>query len=384
MLGTTQNHSTRTLAKGLLCAGMLAGTLLLTLLAGANASAAEHATGLIASTSSTSGPESTAPPPESTAPPPATTEPSSSEAPSPAAPVVEATPPAVQEVVQPPVVTVIEEVLPPPVVTVVEEVLPPPPAPVVQAPEAATPSEAKPPVTPVMELVPEATPKPTSEADAEDTQPSVPGGEAALSTAAPSSGQVASGLTSPPAGPPPNAAVPDTAPVEESSVVLGRLALGAAGRSSGPPGGAGAVAIADRVPVAGLSAAQRAAELSCQLSGMAGAANDNCRAGWLGGQLSLSAQAAGFRAPTGSSSGPPDEGYGDSAGGSHPVMPAPAPAPSGAVGGSAAGGAGVSPAGFFTLAGLLLHAAPRALRRLRLSCEPWRTAFFVLIPERPG
>ena len=25
-----------------------------------------------------------------------------------------------------------------------------------------------------------------------------------------------------------------------------------------------------------------------------------------------------------------------------------------------------------------------ALRRLRLSCQPWRTACFVLIPERPG
>jgi len=40
--------------------------------------------------------------------------------------------------------------------------------------------------------------------------------------------------------------------------------------------------------------------------------------------------------------------------------------------------------GFLTLIGLLLLAAPRAMRRLRLSCEPWLTAFFVLIPERPG
>ena len=40
--------------------------------------------------------------------------------------------------------------------------------------------------------------------------------------------------------------------------------------------------------------------------------------------------------------------------------------------------------GFLIFAGLLLLAAPRVLRRLRLACQPWLTAFFVLIPERPG
>jgi hypothetical protein len=71
-------------------------------------------------------------------------------------------------------------------------------------------------------------------------------------------------------------------------------------------------------------------------------------------------------------------------GGRPPGGPAPGPAPSGTSGGAAAGGSGVAFSGFVTLAGLLLLAAPRALRRLRLSFRPWLTAFFVLIPERPG
>ncbi|HEY5046155.1 MAG TPA: hypothetical protein VII53_09900, partial [Solirubrobacteraceae bacterium] len=72
------------------------------------------------------------------------------------------------------------------------------------------------------------------------------------------------------------------------------------------------------------------------------------------------------------------------AGGSRSVTPPPGQAPGGAFGGSATGGSGVALSSFSSLAGLLLHAAPRAMRRLRLSCRPWLTAFFVLIPERPG
>jgi hypothetical protein len=49
-----------------------------------------------------------------------------------------------------------------------------------------------------------------------------------------------------------------------------------------------------------------------------------------------------------------------------------------------ASGSGTALSIFLTLAGLLLMAAPRAMRRLRLSCQPWLTACFVLIPERPG
>lgn len=80
---------------------------------------------------------------------------------------------------------------------------------------------------------------------------------------------------------------------------------------------------------------------------------------------------------------PPDGGHGGSAVGGPPAGPAPASAPSGASG-AAAGGGGLALSGFLTLAGLLLLGAPRAMRRLRLSCRPWLTACFVLIPERPG
>jgi hypothetical protein len=77
---------------------------------------------------------------------------------------------------------------------------------------------------------------------------------------------------------------------------------------------------------------------------------------------------------------------GGSPGGSRPIVPspAPAPAPSGAFGGAAPGGAGIALSGFPTFAGHLLRGAPLAMRRLRLSFQPWLTAFFVLIPERPG
>ena len=129
---------------------------------------------------------------------------------------------------------------------------------------------------------------------------------------------------------------------------------------------------------------QRAGELSCELSGMARSATDDCTAGWLSNQSFLSASPESFTSGTSTRSGPPSGGYGAPVGGSHPVTPPPGPAPSGAVGGSATGAAGIALSGFFTLAGLLLLAAPRALRRLRLSCRPWRAAFFVLIPERPG
>jgi hypothetical protein len=63
--------------------------------------------------------------------------------------------------------------------------------------------------------------------------------------------------------------------------------------------------------------------------------------------------------------------------------PAPSPLPGGA-GGTTAAASGLGFSIFLTLAGLLLLAGPRALRRLRPWCEPWRMARFALIPERPG
>lgn len=137
-----------------------------------------------------------------------------------------------------------------------------------------------------------------------------------------------------------------------------------------------------------VTAAQVPGRLSCELSSLGGPSTLKCAAGWLGTQSLLATPATGFVAADASlataagASGSNDPG--SSEGGGRPVLPSPGPAPSGASGGAAAGGAGVGLSGFLTRAGRLRLAAPRAMRRLRLSCQPWRTAFFVLIPERPG
>jgi len=139
--------------------------------------------------------------------------------------------------------------------------------------------------------------------------------------------------------------------------------------------------------VAQISNGQRAGELSCELSSLSGDMAGGCSTEWLAPQRLLSGSPAGYAAavaalaPTTGSPG--DGGHGGSAVGSPPVSPGPGPAPAGASG-SSAGASGLALAGFLTLAGLLLLGAPRAMRRLRLSCQPWRTACFVLIPERPG
>jgi hypothetical protein len=128
----------------------------------------------------------------------------------------------------------------------------------------------------------------------------------------------------------------------------------------------------------------------CELSALGGPEAGGCAGGWLGAAnglaqapVALVSDAAALTPASIGSSG--DDGPGGVAGGGHPLVPSPGPAPGGASGGVAAGGSGsVGLSGFLTLAGLLLLAAPRAMRRLRLSCRPWLTAFFVLIPERPG
>jgi hypothetical protein len=69
----------------------------------------------------------------------------------------------------------------------------------------------------------------------------------------------------------------------------------------------------------------------------------------------------------------------------HPSAPLPGSGGSGGAGGgsAAAGGSGSASSASSTLVGVLLQAAPRAMRRLRLAQPSWRTSFFVLIPERP-
>jgi hypothetical protein len=136
--------------------------------------------------------------------------------------------------------------------------------------------------------------------------------------------------------------------------------------------------------------ARRPGDLSCELSALEGRMPPTCSAGLIGNQRLLSTSSIGFGGPSDPlgpdavTGAPVDGGHGGSAVVRLPVSPAPGPAPSGVSGGSAAGTSGLALSGFLTLAGLLLLAAPRAQRRLRLSCQPWRTACFVLIPERPG
>ena len=144
-------------------------------------------------------------------------------------------------------------------------------------------------------------------------------------------------------------------------------------------------------PRGAIAAALRAGALSCELSALGGHATDNCTVGWLGEKRFVGSSTDGFARVDGSLAAaitgglPPGGGHGGSAFGNAPVSPTPGPPPGGASGGAAVGGAsGLAPSAFLSLAGLLLLAAPRAMRRLRLSSRPWLTACFVLIPERPG
>jgi hypothetical protein len=135
-----------------------------------------------------------------------------------------------------------------------------------------------------------------------------------------------------------------------------------------------------------LTAAQRAGEISCELSGLTERMSEDCSAGLLSGSSLIAVdpvERAGEVSPA-RKSNHAGGGYSEPASGDRSGGAPPGPAPGGAFGGSAAAGSGLALSGFFTLTGLLLFAAPCAMRRLRLSCRPWRTAFFVLIPERPG
>ncbi|HZL47945.1 MAG TPA: hypothetical protein VFC30_02915, partial [Solirubrobacteraceae bacterium] len=186
----------------------------------------------------------------------------------------------------------------------------------------------------------------------------------------------------------PSNASSDPAPAEVSSAPIGWLTTGP---TTGDPGGpstasAASPASIDAPPL--LSAAQRAGDFSCELSGPAGPMTSGCTVGQLGAHIFLSVSTVDIATGAAARMGVPGVGTnGDadgSANGSRSVGPPPGSAPGGAFGGSAPGGSGIALSSFSSLAGHLLPAAPRAMRRLRLSFQPWLTAFFVLIPERPG
>jgi hypothetical protein len=261
------------------------------------------------------------------------------------------------------------------------------------APEAAP----KPPVG--VEPPPEETPKgATSGTGAEHPSEEAPKGALSGPAGEHSSEGAPAGSLSSPTPPPVILETPATpqdavtsgqsareAPLALTVSLTGPFTIGGPG-AGGPPtldtGGASARA------AVGMIAARRLGELSCQLSGPGGRATHSCAAGWMVGPPLSSDSTIGFAtaaslaaAATGDS--PTGGGRGGSGMGNAPVSPAPGPAPSGASG-SMTGGSGTALLTFLTLAGLLLLAAPRAMRRLRLSCRPWLTACFVLIPERPG
>jgi hypothetical protein len=137
---------------------------------------------------------------------------------------------------------------------------------------------------------------------------------------------------------------------------------------------------------------KQAGRFSCELSALGGDATDNCTVGWLGAPhdlvrlLPTSAAVAEVSslAPDVTSTSPAAGGREGFIISGPPAAPAPGSAPSGASGAASGGGSGAGVSSFLTLAGLLLLGAPRAMRRLRLSCEPWLAGCFVLIPERPG
>jgi hypothetical protein len=132
--------------------------------------------------------------------------------------------------------------------------------------------------------------------------------------------------------------------------------------------------------------------LGCGLSGIEQRGTSNCSSGAGGPQglsggspAELAAAASARFSSTDPAAASADGDHGGSAVVSRvPTGPGPSPAPGGAAGGAAAGGSGVALAAFLSLTALLRLAPSRAMWRLRLSCEPWLTACFALIPERPG
>lgn len=393
MIETTQNFSTRVAVKGLLCAtvAILVSIQALVLASGARAEAVvqpqgstpvkevlapplevvagegatspeggagtpttgETASGEGASAAEEAPPANETTPPPEAEPPPSETPLGSQEA---TPPAEEATPPA--EEAPPPT----EEVVPvQEVVQTTQEV-----APVTK--EVVEPvSEV---ITPVVSVEERLKPLESTKEAAQTEQAVSP---VAVSPAQPSLPQAAATSTPAPA---PLAA--DVADAVVTSVPRTPADAGGSPRTTSSPVPVGALA--------GLTAAQRAGELTCELSGLTERLSERCSADLLS-SASLLAVVPGepaqevSRARKSTHAG---GGYSEPAGGGRSVMPPPGPAPGGSFGGSAGAGSGVALSGSFTLMGLFIFAAPCSMHRLRLSCRPWRTAFFVLIPERPG
>ncbi len=384
VIGTTQNFSTRMAVKGLLCAAVAALVLIEAFVLASSARAAE----------ATVQPEGSTPAQELLAP--VHEAPTAEEAPG----AKESTPPPPEEQTQPAEEASSTESTPPPV----EEATPPvettPPIEEVAPPvettppveEVAPPVETTPPVQttpPVEEVTPPASKEvvvPTSDVTAPVEEQVKPVESA--KEAAPTEQVTAPVVVSSPSAP---QAAATTTPVSAQAVaeapgaLLGAFPPVPAGespeRSSPPTSARTSIGMPGQ-----LTAAQRAGELSCQLSGLTRRMSEDCSASLLpsGSLLSVASEERVAELSPARKSARTGGGYSEPVGGGRSVLPPPGPAPGGSFGGSAAGGSGIALSGFFTPAGVLHFAVPCAMRRLRLSCRPWRTAFFVLIPERPG
>jgi hypothetical protein len=329
----------RTPARGSLCASVAVLVALGILLLAGSARAASP---------SESAPEASSPP--AAEPAPAASAPGAEPAPEPSSPVA-------------PVVETVEEALAP-VETVVES------AP--EVPVLAPVVEAAPETSPPPEPIKEVKEAPADESDKEAKEPVAEAIKEAMQETA-TTGQDAA-----PANDPAAAVGP-----EVSSAPDGPLPTILPGESQTPSatGSADAAALARR-----MIAAQRAENFDRALGGLGspliGTAGDLDRPALLSASAVLVDDLSGG---TTSSMGAPAGGRsGGSPGGSSPIGPPPGPPPNGTFGGAAGGGTGIALSGFPTFAGHLLRGAPVAMRRLRLSFQPWLTAFFVLIPERPG
>ena len=304
----------------------------------------------------------------------------------PAVPTPEPAPPAVPTPEPTPPAVPTPEPTPPPAPTP-EPTPPPAPTPEPTPPPAPTPEPAPPPVpsgepsTPIPppEHAPAPLPEPTDETPTVHTPATT--GETPRSTPAPPEAERAPSIDASDAVAPTLSFAP-AASLPTATVVADRQksAPSATGSASGPD-------------AASAVAAFGMANLGCVLSRLERKVPDNCTAGWGGAQRldggspGLIDTTSGRSSSQGLAAGDPsDTDPGGSMVSSRlPGGPGPSPAPGGTAGGSAAGGSGgVALGAFLSLAALLRLAPSRAMRRLRLSCEPWLTACFALIPERPG
>jgi outer membrane biosynthesis protein TonB len=268
---------------------------------------------------------------------------------------------------------------------------PPEKAPVEPAPVATLPEKAPAETVPVV-IVPEKAPaEPVPVVTLPEKGPETPPASTVTETtqeAAPVKPVIEKGPEGP-VSPPPPVSAPQVAATSSDAAGRGTLEvpstlINSQKGTGGPPASSGTGSGSGGAQAA--IAAGWARGFGCELSELNRRRTGTCITGGLDSQPVLPGLPLGLATAAASlTSGPPaGGGHGGSAGGAPPVSPGPGSAPSGVAGGSAMGGSGSSVSVFLTLAGLLLLAAPRAMRRLRLLCRPWLSACFVLIPERPG